>query len=118
MERMRKKQIMNKHNGKHELFFYKSLSSSSKSDDVKPCIQNCKCYINGNCRFGFLTKYKGTPKVKFSFMHPKLCKKLMEHGTMKGGCHLGSKCSHSMLKCVQNLLQAGHAKCLRIEETL
>ena len=57
-------------------------------DDRESCQKNqtCRHYKNNTCRFGISGK-------GCSFVHPKRCSKLMNHGTRAGkGCNKGNKC--------------------------
>jgi hypothetical protein len=46
---------------------------------------SCKYFLKGNCKFGFFGKGKDG-QGRCSFTHPKVCAKLMDHGTGPGGC--------------------------------
>jgi len=69
------------------------VQNQNKSPNDTPAdknIQICKEYRLGKCIHGI----SGNKDGRCSYKHPKLCQKLMRHGTRKQlGCNLGKKCS-------------------------
>ena len=64
----------------------KDEEDKTDQEGKPPTTQICRHYKNNQCRFGISGK-------DCPFLHPKRCKKLMDHGTRAGkGCNLGSKC--------------------------
>ena len=60
--------------------------SHDDNQESTPKKQTCRHYKNNTCRFGISGK-------GCSYVHPKRCSKLMNHGTRTGkGCNKGNKC--------------------------
>ena len=62
------------------------VTNSKESDSSNAKQKNCRFYMKGSCKYGM--KGNGCP-----FNHPKMCKKLLLHGTRNPkGCNKGKKC--------------------------
>ena len=59
-----------------------------KQDKAKVCFH----FLRGVCRHGFRGVTPADGKSKCSYDHPKLCKRILNHGVGKGGCSKGKEC--------------------------
>ena len=89
--------------GVHDLPKPFSQSAAVSQKLLSKPVEVCRHFLNGNCRHGFRGKGNGSPCL---FLHPKSCKRWLEHGRGKMGCKLGDKCIdlHPKL-CAESLKQ-------------
>ena len=83
----------------------RKLKKDNESEDEESSEDVWRYFMNGKCRHGF---HGNTPKgdiQKCRFTHPKVCRKLMDHGRNEGGCK--GKCDKTHPRMCPSSLEKG-----------